>query len=103
MTVVFGVDAGHVVPRGSGCVPARAEEVYHHPQGATARVTLEVSLGAAASRSAEAVSCEVAVDPGCPPGRGTEVDVVFHPDRMHVFEATGALFHAIQNAKKEHR
>jgi len=103
VTVVFGADAGHVVPRGSGCVPARAEDVYHHPQGATARVTLEVRLGAVASGSAEVVSCEVSVDPGCPPDRGTEVDVVFHPDRMHVFETTGALFHAIQNGKKEYR
>jgi putative spermidine/putrescine transport system ATP-binding protein len=83
--LVFGADAGHVVPSGAGGVQARVEAVHHQPQGAVATVVLghgDAALGPGLSGPAR---CEVSVDPNCPPTPGSRVEVVFHRDRMHVF------------------
>ncbi|MGM0668258.1 MAG: hypothetical protein ACQET1_00985, partial [Gemmatimonadota bacterium] len=110
--LVFGADAGHLLPRGSGGIPARVEEIRHHPEGAVGRITLmcekpylgrivcETNTSFAGGSGGEALlpgsrgaggssrglSCLVSLDPGHPPLSGEELEVVFDPSRMHVFE-----------------
>lgn len=107
--LVFGADAGQLLPKGSGGIPARVEEVQHHPEGAVSRVTLMcgrpgpgkpgremntllpwASGGEAPFREAQGpsrgLSCLVSLDPCHTPVTGEEVDIVFDPGRMHVFE-----------------
>jgi energy-coupling factor transporter ATP-binding protein EcfA2 len=89
VALVFGVDGGRAVPRGSGGVSAQVVRVRHHPEGATARVTIEWSGKGGPSVTSGALSCEVSADPHCPPDPGVTVEVLFHPQRMHVFDEPG--------------
>jgi len=86
VSLVFGVDAGRVVPLGSGGVPAHTDEVHHYPGGATARVALEGNERGSWPDSSGPLFCEVSVDPNCPPSRGERVEVLFQLDRMHAFQ-----------------
>jgi len=115
VTVVFGADAGRVLPAGAGGLPAQVLEVRHHPEGAVAQVALVPAATAAAAeglrpRTGAAVApegpspwrvaavagrvppalplaCQVAADPHSPPEAGQEVDVAFIRSRMHLFDA----------------
>ncbi len=96
---LFGSDAGRLLPKGSGGIPGRVEEVRHHPEGAVIRVTLLPGQGDArrtdpvpvapprgASVPSRPLSCLVSVDPLRPPLPGEVVEVSFQPDRMHIFD-----------------
>jgi ABC-type Fe3+/spermidine/putrescine transport system ATPase subunit len=100
--IVFGAEAGHLVARGAGGIPAQVDEVRHSPEGAVALVTLLVpgadpggteaergrvsADGAAKPHPPEPPSCIVAADPLQSPEKGEMVEVVFYRQRMHVFD-----------------
>ena len=87
VVLVFGADAGRILPAGAGGFPGTLTEIFFHPQGATARVVVSPDCGGGDAPGALG-TLEVSVDPGWSPEQGADVEVGFSPERMHVFPFT---------------